>query len=153
MKSQWSTLRSMQIDRFTIKSQEALKSALALAPEHRHPQVSPLHLLAALLDQEGGLVVPVLSKIGVSADALRADVRNALGELPTLASEAEPTTSPELLATLRAAEREGRDLTEEARDGDLDPVIVRDDEIRRVIQVLSRRTKNNPVLIGEPGVG
>src|SRR5918997_89286 len=220
MKSQWSTLRSMQIDRFTIKSQEALKSALALAPEHRHPQVSPLHLLAALLDQEGGLVVPVLSKIGVSADALRADVRNALGELPTLASEAEPTTSPELLATLRAAEREmrdlkdefvsvehlllalakddslagralkahgatherllqaiadvrgahrvtdqspeekvqaleryGRDLTEEARDGDLDPVIGRDDEIRRVIQVLSRRTKNNPVLIGEPGVG
>src|ERR687894_456693 len=220
MKSQWSTLRSMQIDRFTIKSQEALKSALALAPEHRHPQVSPLHLLAALLDQEGGLVVPVLSKIGVSADALRADVRNALGELPTLASEAEPTTSPELLATLRAAEREmrdlkdefvsvehlllalakddslagralkahgatherllqaiadvrgahrvtdqspeekvqaleryGRDLTEEARDGELDPVIGRDDEIRRVIQVLSRRTKNNPVLIGEPGVG
>src|ERR687894_754178 len=113
MKSQWSTLRSMQIDRFTIKSQEALKSALALAPEHRHPQVSPLHLLAALLDQEGGLVVPVLSKIGVSADALRADVRNALGELPTLASEAEPTTSPELLATLRAAEREMRDLKDE----------------------------------------
>src|SRR5918997_2613350 len=220
MKSQWSTLRSMQIDRFTIKSQEALKSALALAPEHRHPQVSPLHLLAALLDQEGGLVVPVLSKIGVSADALRADVRNALGELPTLASEAEPTTSPELLATLRAAEREmrdlkdeyvsvehvllalakddgpagnalrgagatrerllqalaevrgshrvtdqspeekiqaleryGRDLTQAARDGDLDPVIGRDDEIRRLVQVLSRRTKNNPVLIGEPGVG
>src|SRR5918997_506777 len=113
MKSQWGTLRSMQIDRFTIKSQEALKSALALAPEHRHPQVSPLHLLAALLDQEGGLVVPVLSKIGVSADALRADVRNALGELPTLASEAEPTTSPELLATLRAAEREMRDLKDE----------------------------------------
>jgi len=210
----------MQIDRFTIKSQEALKSALALAPEHRHSQVSPVHLLAALLDQEGGLVAPVLAKIGVSADALRADVRNALGELPTLASEAEPTTSPELLAILRGAEREmrdlkdefvsvehlllalatddglagralrahgathdrllqaiadvrgahrvtdqspeekvqaleryGRDLTEEARDGDLDPVIGRDDEIRRVIQVLSRRTKNNPVLIGEPGVG
>ena len=210
----------MQIDRFTIKSQEALKSALALAPEHRHSQVTPLHLLAALLDQEDGLVVPVLGKIGVSADALRADVRNALGELPKLASEAEPTTSPELLAILRAAEREmrdlkdefvsvehlllalakddrpagralkahgatherllqaiadvrgshrvtdqspeekvqaleryGRDLTEEARDGALDPVIGRDDEIRRVIQVLSRRTKNNPVLIGEPGVG
>src|ERR687893_626212 len=220
MKSQWATLRSMQIDRFTIKSQEALKSALALAPEHRHSQVTPVHLLAALLDQEGGLVIPVLSKIGVSADALRADVRNALGELPKLASAAEPTTSPELLAVLRAAEREmrdlkdefvsvehvllalarddtaagkalraagatrgrllqalaevrgshrvtdqspeekiqaleryGRDLTEAARDGKLDPVIGRDEEIRRTIQVLSRRTKNNPVLIGEPGVG
>ncbi|CAN5237575.1 ATP-dependent chaperone ClpB [soil metagenome] len=211
----------MQIDRFTIKSQEALKSALALAPERRHSQVTPTHLLAALLDQEGGLVVPVLGKIGVSADALKADVANALNELPKLASEAEPATSPELLAILRAAEREmrdlkgdtyvsvehlllalakdeslagralrahgatherllqaiadvrgshqvtdqspeekiqaleryGRDLTEEARDGKLDPVIGRDDEIRRVIQVLSRRTKNNPVLIGEPGVG
>jgi ATP-dependent Clp protease ATP-binding subunit ClpB len=211
----------MQIDRFTIKSQEALKSALALAPEHRHSQVTPLHLLAALLDQEGGLVIPVLGKIGVSADALRADVANALGELPKLASEAEPTTSPELLAVMRGAEREmrdlkgdtyvsvehlllalaqddglagralrahgatherllqaiadvrgshqvtdqspeekiraleryGRDLTEEAENNKLDPVIGRDDEIRRVIQVLSRRTKNNPVLIGEPGVG
>src|SRR5918997_3960583 len=221
MKSKRATLRSMQIDRFTIKSQEALKSALALAPEHRHSQVTPVHLLAALLDQEGGLVIPVLGKIGVSADALRADVANALGELPKLASEAEPTTSPELLAVLRGAEREmrdlkgdqyvsvehlllalaksddlagralkangatherllqaiadvrgshqvtdqspeekiqalerfGRDLTEEARDGKLEPVIGRDDEIRRVIQVLSRRTKNNPVLIGEPGVG
>ncbi len=210
----------MQIDRFTIKSQEALKSALALAPEQRHSQVTPVHLLAALLDQEGGLVVPVLGKIGVSADALRADVRNALDELPQLATEAEPTTSPELVATMRAAEREmrdlkdefvsvehlllalaknedlagralrahgatherllqaiadvrgshkvtdqspeekiqaleryGRDLTQEAENNMLDPVIGRDDEIRRVIQVLSRRTKNNPVLIGEPGVG
>ncbi len=210
----------MQADRFTIKTQEALQAALAIAPAKRHAQVTPLHLLAALLDQEGGLVVPVLGKIGVSADALRHDVDTALGELPTLSSEAEPTTSPELMAALRAAEREmrelkdeyvsvehvllalasddtaagkalraagatrerllqaladvrgshrvtdqspeekiralekyGRDLTEAARDGDLDPVIGRDDEIRRVIQVLSRRTKNNPVLIGEPGVG
>jgi ATP-dependent Clp protease ATP-binding subunit ClpB len=210
----------MQIDRFTIKSQEALKAALALAPQRRHSQVTPVHLLAALLDQEDGLVVPVLGKIGVSADALRAHVANALDELPKLSSEAEPTTSAELLAIMRAAEREmrdlkdefvsvehlllalakddnlagralkahgatherllqaiadvrgshrvtdqspeekvraleryGRDLTEEARNGDLDPVIGRDDEIRRVIQVLSRRTKNNPVLIGEPGVG
>jgi len=210
----------MQIDRFTIKSQEALKSALALAPEHRHPQVTPVHLLAALLDQEGGTVAPVLGKIGVSVDALRADVANALGELPQLATVAEPTTSPELLAILRASEtqmrdlkddyvsvehillalsededlagralrahgatherllqaiadvrgshrvtdqspeekiqaleRYGRDLTEEAANNKLDPVIGRDDEIRRVIQVLSRRTKNNPVLIGEPGVG
>ncbi|MDP8968895.1 MAG: type VI secretion system ATPase TssH, partial [Actinomycetota bacterium] len=103
----------MQIDRFTIKSQEALKAALALAPERRHSQVTPTHLLAALLDQEGGLVVPVLGKIGVSADALRADVRTALDELPRLASEAEPTTSPELLAIMRGAEREMRDLKDE----------------------------------------
>jgi ATP-dependent Clp protease ATP-binding subunit ClpB len=210
----------MQADRFTLKTQEALQSALNLAPEQRHAQVTPLHLLAALLDQEGGLVVPVLGKIGVATDALRADVANALGQLPTLSSAAEPTTAPELMAVLRTAEREmrdlkdeyvsvehvllalakddglagralrahgathervlqalsevrgshrvtdqspeekmqalekyGRDLTEAARDGDLDPVIGRDDEIRRVIQVLSRRTKNNPVLIGEPGVG
>ncbi|MEA2151315.1 MAG: ATP-dependent Clp protease ATP-binding subunit ClpB, partial [Solirubrobacteraceae bacterium] len=210
----------MQADRFTLKTQEALQAALALAPAQRHAQVTPLHLLAALLDQEGGLVVPVLGKIGVAPDALRADVANALAQLPTLSSAAEPTTAPELLAILRAAEREmrdlkdeyvsvehvllalakddglagralrahgathervlqalaevrgshrvtdqspeekiqaleryGRDLTEAARNGDLDPVIGRDDEIRRVIQVLSRRTKNNPVLIGEPGDG
>jgi ATP-dependent Clp protease ATP-binding subunit ClpB len=210
----------MQADRFTIKTQEALQAALALAPARRHAQVTPLHLLAALLNQQEGIVVPVLGKIGVAPDALRADVDAALGALPTLATAAEPTTSPELLAVLRAAEREmrdlkdeyvsvehvllaltkddtpagqalraagatrerllqaladvrgshrvtdqspeekiqaleryGRDLTEAARDGDLDPVIGRDDEIRRVIQVLSRRTKNNPVLIGEPGVG
>jgi ATP-dependent Clp protease ATP-binding subunit ClpB len=210
----------MQADRFTIKTQEALQAALALAPARRHAQVTPLHLLAALLDQEGGLVAPVLGKIGVSPAALRTDVGAALAELPTLSSAAEPTTAPELLALLRGAEREmrdlkddyvsvehvllalakdpgpagkalhangatrerllqalaevrgshrvsdqspeekvraleryGRDLTELAADGKLDPVIGRDDEIRRVIQVLSRRTKNNPVLIGEPGVG
>jgi ATP-dependent Clp protease ATP-binding subunit ClpB len=210
----------MHADRFTIKTQEALQAALAIAPARRHAQVTPLHLLAALLDQEGGLVAPVVAKIGVAPDALRTEVDAALGQLPTLSRAAEPTTSPELLAVLRAAEREmrglkddyvsvehvllalaqddgaagsalraagatrerllqaladvrgshrvtdqspeekvqaleryGRDLTEAARDGDLDPVIGRDDEIRRVIQVLSRRTKNNPVLIGEPGVG
>ncbi len=210
----------MHVDRFTIKTQEALQAALALAPARRHSQVTPTHLLAALLDQEGGLVTPVLGKIGVSVASLRADLETVLGALPTLATEAEPTTAPELLAMLRAAEREmrdlkdeyvsvehvllaltrddgpagralqeagatrervlqalsevrgshrvtdqtpeekvqaleryGRDLTEQARNGELDPVIGRDDEIRRVIQVLSRRTKNNPVLIGEPGVG
>jgi ATP-dependent Clp protease ATP-binding subunit ClpB len=211
----------MQADRFTIKTQEALQAALALAPSRRHAQVSPEHLLAVLLEeQDGGLVAPVLRKLGASPDALRSDVNAALDALPTLTSEAEPTTSAELMSVLRAAEREmrqlkdeyvsvehlllaiaghdgpagkalravgatrerllqaladvrgshrvtdqtpedkfqalekfGRDLTEAARDGLLDPVIGRDEEIRRVIQVLSRRTKNNPVLIGEPGVG
>ena len=210
----------MQPDRLTIKTQEALQAALALAPARRHSQVTPLHLLAAVLDQDGGVVAPLLSKIGVSADALRRDVDGALAALPTLSSEAEPTTSPELLSVMRSAEKQmrglkdeyvsvehvllaladdksaagdalraagatrerllqalaevrgshrvtdqspeekiqaleryGRDLTEAAAEGKLDPVIGRDDEIRRVIQVLSRRTKNNPVLIGEPGVG
>jgi ATP-dependent Clp protease ATP-binding subunit ClpB len=211
----------MQADRFTIKTQEALQAALALAPSRRHAQVSPEHLLAVLLEeQDGGVVAPVLRKLGASPDVLRADVNAALDALPTLTSEAEPTTSAELMSVLRAAEREmrqlkdeyvsvehlllaiaghdgpagkalraagatrerllqaladvrgshrvtdqtpedkfqalekfGRDLTEAARDDLLDPVIGRDEEIRRVIQVLSRRTKNNPVLIGEPGVG
>ncbi|HEX4344660.1 MAG TPA: ATP-dependent chaperone ClpB [Solirubrobacteraceae bacterium] len=211
----------MKADRFTIKTQEALQAALALAPKRRHAQVSPEHLLSVLLEQQDdGLVVPVLRKLGVAPEALRTDVNAALDALPTLTNAAEPTTSAELIAVLRAAEREmrqlkdeyvsvehvllaiagddgpagnalraagatperilqalaevrgshrvtdqspedkvralekyGRDLTAAARDNKLDPVIGRDDEIRRVIQVLSRRTKNNPVLIGEPGVG
>src|SRR5688572_17733984 len=209
----------MQADRFTIKTQEALQAALALAHARRHSQITPLHLLTALLDQEGGFVTSVLGKIGLTPTALRGELESALGDVPTLGSEAEPTMAPEVLQVLRAAEREmrslkdsfvsvehvllalseddgpagralkangathdrllqalaevrtspvtdqspeekiqaleryGRDLTAEARDGKLDPVIGRDDEIRRVIQVLSRRTKNNPVLIGEPGVG
>ena len=209
----------MHVDRFTIKTQEALQAAVTLAHGRRHSQITPTHLLTALLDQEGGLVAPVLGKLGVAASALRGDLERALADLPTLGSEAEPTTAPELTQTLRNAERElrglkdqyvsgehvllaltrddgaagralaangvtrerllqaiaevrpnpitdqspeetvqalekyGRDLTAEADEGKLDPVIGRDDEIRRVIQVLSRRTKNNPVLIGEPGVG
>jgi ATP-dependent Clp protease ATP-binding subunit ClpB len=206
----------MQADRFTIKSQEALRAAIDLAAGRRHAQVGPEHLLAVLLEQDGGLVVPVLRKLGVPVEPLRAEVNVALDALPTLGEAAEPSTSAELLAVLRAAEKEmrglkdeyvstehlllalvdalpalgaagatrdalhtaiaevrgshrvtdqspedkvqalekfGRDLTEAAEAGQLDPVIGRDDEIRRVIQVLSRRTKNNPVLIGEPGVG
>jgi ATP-dependent Clp protease ATP-binding subunit ClpB len=210
----------MQPDRFTIKSQEALAAAITQAANRKHAQVQPEHLLSALLDQEGGLVVPVLSKLGASTDALRHDLAAALDAIPVLSAADEPTTSREVLGVLRAAEGElkslkdeyisvehlllalaaaegpagdalrrngaardgilkalqevrgahrvtdqtpedkfmalerfGRDLTDAARDGKLDPVIGRDDEIRRVIQVLSRRTKNNPVLIGEPGVG
>ncbi len=210
----------MQPDRFTIKSQEAVSAAHALAAERRHAQVLPEHLLHALLGQADGVVAPVLRKLGAGVDALRTDLAAALESLPELSAADEPTTSRELLSVLRAAEAElaplkdeyisaehlllalakadgaagdalrrngaaadgilkalqdvrgshrvtdqspedkymalerfGRDLTQAARDGKLDPVIGRDDEIRRVIQVLSRRTKNNPVLIGEPGVG
>src|SRR3954467_2156327 len=210
----------MQADRFTIKSQEALRSAIDLAATARHSQVQPEHLLAVLLDQGDSVVPGVLRKLGVAVEGLRGQVRAALDALPTLGSAAEPTTAPELMQVLRASEHEmrelkdeyvstehillslaghnskagealraagaskdallqaiaevrgshrvtdqspeekinalerfGRDLTEEAAQGKLDPVIGRDDEVRRVVQVLSRRRKNNPVLIGDPGVG
>jgi len=229
----------MQADRFTIKAQEALAAAARLAEERRNPQVTPLHLLSVLLtevpggaggaaaDAPGGVVLPVLAKLGTQVAALRTGVEQALDELPVAApgstAEAVAQPSAELVAVLRAAEREagklsdqyvstehlllalaeeksppsraglelartgvtperlvaalaevrgsrrvtdqspeekfqalerfGTDLTQAAEQGKLDPVIGRDEEIRRVIQVLSRRTKNNPVLIGEPGVG
>jgi ATP-dependent Clp protease ATP-binding subunit ClpB len=199
----------MKSDQFTQKSREALDVAIAIAARRRNPEVVPAHLLAALLEQEGTLVAPVLHRLG--ADDVRAQVNAAVDSLPTLGTASEPSTSGELLARLRAADEEraklgddyvsvehilltfagehgvparsdlteaieaargphkvtsqtpedsyqalekfGRDLTAAAREGQLDPVIGRDEEIRRVIQVLSRRTKNNPVLIGEPGVG
>ncbi len=212
----------MQADRFTIKSQEALEAAQRLAAGRRNPQTRPEHLLAVLLEQDGGVVAPVLRKLGVDPAAVRMALNPALEALPRLASGGEEQTggSNELIEVLRGAEQEmrelgdeyvstehlalalakskgtigdvlrsvgaghdallkavsevrggqrvtdqtpedkfqalekyGRDLTLAAADGKLDPVIGRDDEIRRVIQVLSRRTKNNPVLIGEPGVG
>jgi ATP-dependent Clp protease ATP-binding subunit ClpB len=213
----------MQPDKFTIKSQEAVQAAQRLADERRNPQITPEHLLAVMLEQDSGVVVPVLRKLGVDPAAVRQTLGGALDALPKLSGGAatEPAGgSTELVQVLRAAEHEmrelgdeyvstehlllslsahgsgagdalrsngatheqllkalsevrgshrvtdqnpedkfqalaryGRDLTEAAAQGKLDPVIGRDDEIRRVIQVLSRRTKNNPVLIGEPGVG
>jgi ATP-dependent Clp protease ATP-binding subunit ClpB len=223
----------MRADRFTIKSQEALAAAGKLAEERRNPQTTPQHLLAALLadsaaaatsaEAAGGVVLPVLAKLGIQPAPLRALLEEALATLPVLGegSDAEPPgPSAELVSVLRAAEREagklsdqyvstehlllalaeekglagralssvgvtrerllqaltevrgshhvtdqspeekyealerfGQDLTQSAEQGKLDPVIGRDEEIRRVIQVLSRRRKNNPVLIGEPGVG
>src|SRR5919107_326201 len=187
----------MQADRFTIKSQEALQAAIAVAAARHHTETQPEHLLVALLEQPESVVGPVLRKLGARPETIRAEVNEALEKLPTITAGAkEPSTSRELMDVLRLAEREagkslnrngathkaleaaieqvrgphrvtdqspeekyqalqkfGRDLTQAAEDGKLDPVIGRDDEIRRVIQVLSRRTKNNPVLIGEPGVG
>jgi ATP-dependent Clp protease ATP-binding subunit ClpB len=214
----------MQQDRFTIKSQEALQAAQRVADERRNPQTMPEHLLAVLLEQDGGVVAPVLRKLGVDPAAVRQALGTRLDALPKVTTgggREEPAGgSSELVQILRTAENEmrelhdeyvstehlllalsahpggagealrssgatrdelikalnevrgshrvtdenpedkfqalekyGRDLTEAAAQGKLDPVIGRDDEIRRVIQVLSRRTKNNPVLIGEPGVG
>jgi ATP-dependent Clp protease ATP-binding subunit ClpB len=208
----------MQQDRFTIKSQEAVAAAQRLASEHSNPEVAPAHLLAALLEQDEGVVVPVLQRLGEDAGALRARTREAIEKLPQLSGNTVPdvrpsapfvwviqqaekeasgladeyistehlllalaekksgvsellperaalvnaisevrgphrVTSPNPEDTFGALEKYGRDLTAEAESGKLDPVIGRDEEIRRVIQVLSRRTKNNPVLIGDPGVG
>ena len=209
-------------NKLTRKTGEALAAAQALARDENHSQVTPEHLLAALVSQPESVVLPVLQRIGVAAKIVRDRVDEALARQPkvygqtaqnaALSAEsykvleaadaqraelgddylstehlllamsqvaggvgdllrAAGVTHEALLAALQqvrgshrvtsenpeeqyqALERFGRDLTEDARKGKLDPVIGRDEEIRRVIQVLSRRTKNNPVLIGEPGVG
>ncbi len=210
----------LNADRLTVKSGEALNDALALARRAGNPLVHDLHLLAALLAQDEGIVVPMLQKLGVRLAALREQLEREIARYPKQ-SDAQPTLSRELNQVLDRAEQEmqtlgdeyvstehlllalaevkgtesrtllsgvgvdraklatalesvrgthrvtdqtpenqyqalqrfTRDLTDAARKGKLDPVIGRDEEIRRVIQVLSRRTKNNPVLIGEPGVG
>jgi ATP-dependent Clp protease ATP-binding subunit ClpB len=196
-------------NRWTLKVQEAFTSAVDAAKQASNPEVTPDHLLGALLGQGEGIVLPMLQRLGKEPLPLRNQVNEALAKLPhAYGSEARLSrdlqqvidqagaardelhdeylstehlllaladrlgvTRDEVLAAMQAVrgshrvtsqnpeesyqalERYGRDLTEVARQGKLDPVIGRDDEIRRVIQVLSRRTKNNPVLIGEPGVG
>src|ERR1051326_3554274 len=209
-------------DKFTVKAQEAVQRASEIASERGNPELLPLHLLAALLEDREGIVPPVLEKVGISAQTVLARVQTAIDRLPRVSgSSAQATLSNAAQKTLdrafkeadnfkdeyvstehlllaiadqkndpaqlalgaqgadrdsllkaltavrgnqrvtdqnpegkfQALERYARDLTELARRGKLDPVIGRDEEIRRVIQVLSRRTKNNPALIGEPGVG
>ncbi|HEX6420776.1 MAG TPA: AAA family ATPase [Acidimicrobiales bacterium] len=196
-------------NRWTLKVQEAFSSAVDAAKQASNPEVTPDHLLAALLGQGEGIVLPMLQRLGKEPLPLRNQVNEALAKLPRAyggearlsrelntvfdqadAARAELTdeylstehlllaladrlgvTREQVLAAMQevrgshrvtsqnpedqfqALERYGRDLTDVARQGGLDPVIGRDEEIRRVIQVLSRRTKNNPVLIGEPGVG
>ncbi|MDT7815272.1 MAG: ATP-dependent Clp protease ATP-binding subunit ClpB, partial [Acidobacteriaceae bacterium] len=209
-------------DKFTLKSQEAIQKASSLANENGQPEVLPIHLLMALVEDKEGIIVPLLQKIGVPTEQLVSSARQVIDKLPKVSgAAAEPGLSASmqkvlndaskeaqdfkdeyvstehlllalaqnkkdpaqmLLASLgatrdailqaltsvrgnqrvtdqnpegkyQALDRYAKDLTELARRGKLDPVIGRDEEIRRVIQVLSRRTKNNPVLIGEPGVG
>src|SRR5271165_6921708 len=171
-------------DKLTHKSQDALSTAVRRAAADGSPQVDPLHLLLALLEQADGTTTPLLRAVGADpalvakqADdeyistehllvGLAADggeakaVLTAAGATPETLLEAfsqirgsARVTSQDPEGTYKALEKYGVDLTKQARDGGLDPVIGRDAEIRRVIQVLSRRTKNNPVLIGEPGVG
>src|SRR3982075_795953 len=211
-------------DKFTVKAQEAVQRANELASEHGNPELVPLHLLAALVEDREGIVPPVLEKIGIGPQAVLSDVYKEIEKLPKVSGTSgvnQPSMSSQVnqlleksfkeadtfkdeyvstehmllaLTSLKrdpaqelmvrhgathdailkaltavrgsqritdqnpegkyqALERYARDLTEQARRGKLDPVIGRDEEIRRVVQVLSRRTKNNPVLIGEPGVG
>lgn len=209
-------------EKMTIKTQEALAGAQQLAARQGNGSIEPEHLLVSLLEQEGGLIAPIIQKVGGAPAALRSTVDALVKKLPQVSgATAQAYLSPALNRILDAAQREAdamrdefvstehlllgffaerqcaaaralldagvsrdnvlaalveirggervtdqnpedtyqaltkyaRDLTDLARQGKLDPVIGRDDEIRRVLQVLSRRTKNNPVLIGEPGVG
>jgi ATP-dependent Clp protease ATP-binding subunit ClpB len=208
-------------DKFTVKSQEALQVAQGSAAENGNPEVLPVHLMAALMEDKDGVVLPVLEKVGAAVPSLLSAVDAALAKLPKVQGAQQPGMSSALTKVLdgafkeaenfkddyvstehlllslarqknepvqmalaaegadysailkalqvvrgsqrvtdqnpegkfQALEKYAKDLTEMARRGKLDPVIGRDEEIRRVIQVLSRRTKNNPVLIGEPGVG
>src|SRR5687767_14853742 len=212
----------MNFNKLTVKAQEAIAEAQNLARGAGNPELAPEHLLLALLRQEGGIVTPILNKLGVTPGIIEAEIAAELAKFSKVGgASAEPgvssslrkifdaafksaeqfndeyvstehlllaiadakgTTAAQVLrrhgvvpdAVLKALqsvrgthrvtdqnpedkyqalEKYGRDLTALARRGKLDPVIGRDEEIRRVIQVLSRRTKNNPVLIGEPGVG
>jgi ATP-dependent Clp protease ATP-binding subunit ClpB len=213
----------MNADRLTSKSQEAFSAAVSQATTDGSPQVDPLHLLVALLQQSEGVTAPLLEAVGASSAAVLAETEQALTRIPKASgsSVAPPSLSRQLAVTMTTAESQAAklgdeyvstehllaalaadggdaarilraagasaealvaafgkvrggnrrvtsqdpegsyqalqkyatDLTEAARAGKLDPVIGRDTEVRRVIQVLSRRTKNNPVLIGEPGVG
>jgi ATP-dependent Clp protease ATP-binding subunit ClpB len=209
----------MRFDKFTVKAQEAVVRAQELAQQRNHSEILPLHLLAALLGEREGVVLPLFQKIGADVAKITSDVSVALDALPhatgtqtgmsrnlqdvfaTAQKEADRlkdeyvstehlllgltrvksetqallqqagVSHDEILKSLKdirggqrvtdqnpeekyqALKRYGRDLVEAALQGKLDPVIGRDEEIRRTMQVLSRRTKNNPVLIGEPGVG
>src|SRR6202047_2770563 len=211
----------MRIDRFTSKMQEGLQEGQALASQMQHQELTPEHLLLALLRQQDGLARPLLEKLNVRVPEVEGQLEQELARRPRISGATEQYISADLRNVLNQAETEmtrlkdeylsvehfllalvdspsipagkilrgsgvnrdrmmqalqavrgaqrvtdqnpenkyqtlekyGRDLTEAARKGKIDPVIGRDNEIRRVMQVLSRRTKNNPVLIGEPGVG
>ncbi|MCX7943310.1 MAG: ATP-dependent chaperone ClpB [Deltaproteobacteria bacterium] len=212
----------MNINKFTIKTQEALYSAQELAKERKNSELEVEHLLLSLLNQQESVIIPIIKKTGVNFDVVKTYLERRVAALPIVQGESELYISRRLNKLIDIAQKEmkalkdeyissehillavlndefrdelseglkrlglnrdiilkslieirgsqrvidqdaeskynvlkkfTRDLTEEAMQGKLDPVIGRDDEIRRVMQVLSRRTKNNPVLIGEPGVG
>lgn len=213
----------MNLNKFTIKSQEALQNAQEIASSYGNQLIEPEHLLAALVQDSNGTVIPILQKIGTNVNYIKIKLNELIDQLPKVSGAGlgkqslsqnlgfvfdqaqkqarnlrdefvstehlllalvetkdlpagrmlrdQGITAEDILKVLKeirgtqritdqnpeekyqALQRYGRDLNELARKGKMDPVIGRDDEIRRVLQVLSRRTKNNPVLIGEPGVG
>src|SRR3984893_15127643 len=138
----------MRLEKLTEKAQEALQEAAELARSLGQQTIEPEHLVMALIRQEDGVGRTLLERAGVSVQALEPALVSTIERFPTVTGADQ---NPE--SKYQALEKYGRDLTKLAAEGKLDPVIGRDEEIRRVIQVLSRRTKNNPVLIGEPGVG
>ena len=211
----------LRFDKMTVKAQEALQQAQEIAARHENQAVEPVHLLAALVQQQDGVVPPLLARLGIRTELLSQDIDRELGRLPKVQGFAQQhlgrplndvleksfdeadkfkdeyvstehlflaiavadrdpagkllmkagasheailqalasvrgsqrVTSQNPETTYAALEKYARDLTDLARRSKLDPVIGRDEEIRRVMQILARRTKNNPVLIGEPGVG
>jgi ATP-dependent Clp protease ATP-binding subunit ClpB len=211
----------LRFDKMTVKAQEALQEAQEIAGRHENQAVEPIHLLAALVEQQDGVVPPLLARLGIRSEMLVQDIDREIGRLPKVqgfaqqhlgralndilensfdeatkfkdeyvstehlflaiaGADGDPAgrllkkqgashevilqalagvrgsqrvTSQNPETTYAALEKYARDLTDLARRSKLDPVIGRDEEIRRVMQILARRTKNNPVLIGEPGVG
>jgi ATP-dependent Clp protease ATP-binding subunit ClpB len=211
----------LRFDKMTVKAQEALQEAQEIAARHENQAVEPIHLLEALVQQQDGVVPPLLARLGIRSEALNQDLEREIGRLPKVQGFAQQhlgralndlleksfdegskfkdeyvstehlflaiagassdpagkllkkhgasyeailqalagvrgsqrVTSQNPETTYAALEKYARDLTDLARKSKLDPVIGRDEEIRRVMQILARRTKNNPVLIGEPGVG
>jgi len=211
----------LRFEKLTVKAQEALQEAHEVAARHENQEITPLHLLSALVNQADGVVPPLLARLGIRKEALINEIEREIGRLPKVqgfseqrlgralnealerafkeadnfkddyvstehlflaiaGSHRDPAgqllkklgasheailqaltgvrgtqrvTSQNPEATYEALDKYARDLTELARKSKLDPVIGRDEEIRRVMQILARRTKNNPVLIGEPGVG
>ncbi|MDP9339009.1 MAG: ATP-dependent chaperone ClpB [Acidobacteriota bacterium] len=211
----------LRFEKLTLKAQEAVQSAQEIAASRENQQIEPIHLLAALVAQDGGVVPPLVTKLGIRPEVVSQEIERAIARLPKVqgfgqqhmgnavnqvlersfkeaekfkdeyvstehlflaianedrdpagqllkklgasyeailqaltsvrGSQRVTTQNPE--ATYESLEKYARDLTELARRSKLDPVIGRDEEIRRVMQILARRTKNNPVLIGEPGVG
>jgi ATP-dependent Clp protease ATP-binding subunit ClpB len=212
--------KSMNLQKFTLKAQEALQTAQEIANGYSNQSIEPIHLLAALLQDSAGIVPPMLMKIGANLNYLKLKANEFMESLPKVAGSSSTYISNGLTQILETAQKEalsmkdeyvsvehlllgftqfqsqasqllkdqginkdslkkilletrgnskitdqnpedkyqalqryGRILNDEARKGKIDPVIGREDEIRRILQVLSRRTKNNPVIIGEPGVG
>lgn len=143
---------------FTPRAKKAIEYAIEEAQAMGHSYVGTEHLLLGLLREEDGVAARVLENLGVKIEAVRDEILSTLGEIPGHETSFTPKPPPSGAATKTKVktptlDEYGRDLTMLAKEGRLDPVIGREEEIQRVIQILSRRTKNNPVLIGDPGVG